>query len=237
MGGFILGLDGETPGAGKRICSFIEQTDIPINVLGLLQAPTHTRLWQRLEREGRLRRDIGHDGGTFAPLNYDPDRPEAEIMQEYIDAWDYLYEPSRYLARTYRYYLAMRPTRLAMAIAKGAPRPPDSLPAYKKTWRTSFYEIRALLTTPVAARDTSVVPASVLDPVDRHVETKPEPIRRLSDGLHHGRGPLLPEKNRAGKNHRDHEAAGPRGYRGNSAPGGVFGNLIAGPLYDGKSGR
>ncbi len=147
MGGFILGLDGEKPGAGKRICSFIEQTDIPINVLGLLQAPTHTRLWQRLEREGRLRPDIGHDGGTFAPLNYDPDRPEAEIMQEYIDAWDYLYEPSRYLARTYRYYLAMRPTRLAMAMAKGAPRPPDSLPAYKKTWRTSFYEIRALLTT------------------------------------------------------------------------------------------
>ncbi|MGA9754224.1 MAG: DUF4070 domain-containing protein, partial [Desulfobaccales bacterium] len=68
-------------------------------------------------------------------------------MQEYIDAWDYLYEPSRYLARTYRYYLAMRPTRLAMAMAKGAPRPPDSLPAYKKTWRTRFYEIRALLTT------------------------------------------------------------------------------------------
>ena len=30
-------------------------------------------------------------------------------MQEYVDAWDYLYEPSRYLARAYRYYLAMRP--------------------------------------------------------------------------------------------------------------------------------
>ncbi len=146
MGSFILGLDGETPGAGKRICSFIEQTDIPINMLGLLQAPPHTRLWQRLEREGRLRRDIGHDGGTFSPPNYDPDRPEAEIMQEYIDAWDYLYEPSRYLARTYRYFLAMRPTRLAMAIAKGAPRPPDSLPAYKKPWRASFCEIRAFLT-------------------------------------------------------------------------------------------
>ncbi len=54
MGSFILGLDGETPGAGKRICSFIEQTDIPINMLGLLQAPPHTRLWQRLEREGHF---------------------------------------------------------------------------------------------------------------------------------------------------------------------------------------
>ena len=35
-------------------------------------------------------------------------------MQEYVDAWDYLYEPSRYLARAYRYYLAMRPTRRAL---------------------------------------------------------------------------------------------------------------------------
>ncbi len=42
-------------------------------------------------------------------MNFEPSRPEAEIMQEYVDAWDYLYEPSRYLARTYRYYLAMRP--------------------------------------------------------------------------------------------------------------------------------
>jgi radical SAM superfamily enzyme YgiQ (UPF0313 family) len=146
VGSFIIGLDGETKGAGKRICSFIDQTDIPISMLGLLQAPPHTRLWNRLEREGRLRGDVGHDGGTFSPPNYEPDRPEAEIMQEYIDAWDYLYEPSRYLAKAYRYYLAMRPTRLAMAIAKGAPPPSDSLPSRKKTWRTRFIEIRAFFT-------------------------------------------------------------------------------------------
>ena len=42
-------------------------------------------------------------------------------MQEYVDAWDYLYEPSRYLARAYRYYLAMRPARRAQAIAAGGP--------------------------------------------------------------------------------------------------------------------
>ena len=29
MGSFIIGLDGETKGAGERICAFIDQTDIP----------------------------------------------------------------------------------------------------------------------------------------------------------------------------------------------------------------
>jgi len=143
IGSFILGLDGETKGAGQRICAYMEQTDMPMAMLGLLQAPPHTGLWNRLEKAGRLRADVGHDGGTFSALNYEPDRPEAEIMQEYVDAWDYLYEPSRFLARAYHYYLAMRPTRLALAIAKGAPVPNDHVPDRRKSWRSRFYEIRA----------------------------------------------------------------------------------------------
>ncbi|MFZ5452048.1 MAG: B12-binding domain-containing radical SAM protein [Thermodesulfobacteriota bacterium] len=125
MGSFIIGLDGERKGAGERICAFIEQADIPVNMLGVLQAAPYTRLWYRLEQEGRLRPDVGDDAGTFSPMNLTPDRPEAEIMQEYVDAWDYLYEPSRYLARTYRYYLAMGPARLNRAAGSGRTSPPD----------------------------------------------------------------------------------------------------------------
>jgi hypothetical protein len=112
-------------------------------MLGILQAAPHTSLWHRLEREGRLRRDVGDDLGTFSPLNYEPDRPEAEIMQEYVDAWDYLYEPSRYLARAYRYYLAMRPIRRAMAIAAGNPLPKPGVPQQRMTWRRKLIDIRA----------------------------------------------------------------------------------------------
>ena len=35
-------------------------------------------------------------------FNFLPTRPAAEITAEYIRAVDYLYEPSNYLARTYR---------------------------------------------------------------------------------------------------------------------------------------
>jgi radical SAM superfamily enzyme YgiQ (UPF0313 family) len=143
MGSFIIGLDGETKGAGQRICSFMEQTAIPMAMLGLLQAPPHTSLWDRLEREGRLRRDVGHDGGTFSAINYEPDRPEAEIMQEYADAWDYLYEPSRYLARAYRYYLAMRPAGRNKAMAAAGPLRRENVPDRGMIWRRT---IRAIVT-------------------------------------------------------------------------------------------
>jgi radical SAM superfamily enzyme YgiQ (UPF0313 family) len=139
IGSFIIGLDGETKGAGERICAFIEQTDIPVTMLGVLQAAPHTSLWHRLEGEGRLRGDVGDDLGTFSSLNYEPDRPEVDIMQEYVDAWDYLYEPSRYLARAYRYYLAMRPARQAA----GASSPRARVPEQGMTWRRILIEIKA----------------------------------------------------------------------------------------------
>ncbi|MGO9622350.1 MAG: B12-binding domain-containing radical SAM protein [Desulfobaccales bacterium] len=145
IGSFIIGLDGETKGAGERICAFIEQTDIPVAMLGVLQASPHTSLWHRLEKEGRLRLDVGDDSGTFSALNYEPDRPEAEIMQEYVEAWDYLYEPSRYLARTYRYYLAMRPVCRAQAVAAGDTLPKDRVPGQGLTWRRILIEVGAFL--------------------------------------------------------------------------------------------
>jgi radical SAM superfamily enzyme YgiQ (UPF0313 family) len=143
IGSFIIGLDGETKGAGERICTFIEQTDIPVTMLGVLQAAPHTNLWHRLEREGRLRGDVGDDLGTFSALNFEPDRPEADIMQEYVDAWGYLYEPSRYLARAYRYYLAMRPVRRNQASAAEAAAPKDHVPTPSLTWRRILIEVKA----------------------------------------------------------------------------------------------
>jgi radical SAM superfamily enzyme YgiQ (UPF0313 family) len=143
IGSFIIGLDGEKKGAGERICAFLEQTAIPMAMLGVLQAAPHTRLWHRLEGEGRLRQDMGDDLGTFSAMNLEPDRPEADIMQEYIDAWDYLYEPSRYLARAYRYHLAMRPVRQEQADAAAGPLPKNRVTNKGFTWRSILNELKA----------------------------------------------------------------------------------------------
>ena len=144
IGSFILGLDGEKSGAGERICAFIEQTEIPVTMLGVLQAAPNTRLWHRLEKEGRLHKDRGDDMGTFSGLNYEPDRPEGEIMREYVEAWDYLYEPSRYLARVYRYYLAMRPVRRDPEKAAERPRPQADVPHRGKTWRQRLNQVLSI---------------------------------------------------------------------------------------------
>ena len=110
---FIMGFDQETKGAGDRICAFVEQHNLPTVMLNLLQALPNTALWDRLKQENRLT-EIGVSADMIdASFNFLPARPASEIVAEYIRTVDYLYEPTKYLARTYRYYLAMRPTRAA----------------------------------------------------------------------------------------------------------------------------
>jgi radical SAM superfamily enzyme YgiQ (UPF0313 family) len=120
---FIIGFDGEKKGAGERISSFVEQTGVPVVMLSTLKALPNTRLWERLKKEGRLLESATEVGTTAAGvrLNFVPSRPESEIINECVQAWDYLYQPSRFLARTYRYYLSMRPTRAAMGIQSNYP--------------------------------------------------------------------------------------------------------------------
>lgn len=115
---FIIGLDGEKPGAGDRIRSFIDLTDIPMVALNTLQILPNTALWNRLSREGRLLDDRTTGQSTGARLNYVPARPERDILNEFMGAWEHLYDPSRFLERTLRYFLAMRPTRKAMGLQK-----------------------------------------------------------------------------------------------------------------------
>jgi radical SAM superfamily enzyme YgiQ (UPF0313 family) len=110
---FIMGFDQETKGAGDRICAFVAQQNLPMAMLNLLQAIPNTNLWDRLKQENRLTETKVSADMLEASFNFLPTRPAAEIVEEYIRTVDYLYEPTKYLARTYRYYLAMRPTRAA----------------------------------------------------------------------------------------------------------------------------
>ena len=207
IGSFILGMDGETAGAGKRICAFIEQTDLPVTMLGVLLAAPHTRLWHRLEKEGRLRPDLGEDLGTFSAINFEPSRPEAEIMQEYVDAWDYLYEPSRYLARTYRYYLAMRPAHRDPKRAAGGPRRPDQVARPEDSLALFIQPGPVSGQNSLVARHPAAVPAPILDPVDRDVAAKPHQILAIFRDLRRGRGPVRHQEDREGKGRGHHEDA------------------------------
>ena len=118
---FIMGFDQETRGAGDRICAFVEAYNLPMVMLNLLQALPNTSLWDRLQQENRLTETSATADMIEVSFNFLPARPAAEIVAEYIRVVDRLYEPAKYLARSYRYYLAMRPTRAAAKSA--APEP------------------------------------------------------------------------------------------------------------------
>jgi radical SAM superfamily enzyme YgiQ (UPF0313 family) len=119
---FIMGFDQETTGAGDRICAFVAEHNLPTVMLNLLQALPNTALWDRLKEENRLTGTSATADMIEASFNFLPTRPAAEIVAEYIRTVDYLYEPTKYLDRSYRYYLAMRPTRAA-AVKSQSPGP------------------------------------------------------------------------------------------------------------------
>ena len=105
MAGFILGFDGEAPGAGQRIVEFVNTTAIPLAMVGVLQALPNTALWQRLASEGRLLDGDASftDGVQTHLLNFQPSRPMAEIAAEFLACFDALYEPRAYLRRAFAY--------------------------------------------------------------------------------------------------------------------------------------
>jgi radical SAM superfamily enzyme YgiQ (UPF0313 family) len=129
MAGFIIGFDGEKPGAGRRIIDFVETTAIPQALFSMLQALPNTALWHRLQKEGRLlegREEANIMQTTLT--NFVTTRPLEELAREYISCFWELYEPDRYLARVYRHFIQMRPT-----------------PHKKKFRMPEFADIRALL--------------------------------------------------------------------------------------------
>jgi hypothetical protein len=76
----------------------------------MLQALPHTALWHRLQQEGRL---IGEDArlNQDTLMNFVPTRPLQEVAREYVETMWKLYDPSRYMDRTYRHFLMLGPPR------------------------------------------------------------------------------------------------------------------------------
>ncbi|NMF60204.1 B12-binding domain-containing radical SAM protein [Pseudanabaena yagii] len=102
--GFILGFDGERTGAGDRIQAFVEETHIPQPMLGILQALPNTALWSRLQREHRLVEEMHTTatGDQNALMNFIPTRAIAEVAKEYVEGFWMMYEPAKYLRRSFQ---------------------------------------------------------------------------------------------------------------------------------------
>jgi radical SAM superfamily enzyme YgiQ (UPF0313 family) len=107
MGGFIVGFDHDGPDIFERQFRFIQDSGIASAMVGLLTALPRTRLWERLQREGRLIAD-SHGNNTLARLNFVPRLERGALESGYGALLRHLYEPAtfyrrlRVLLRNYR---------------------------------------------------------------------------------------------------------------------------------------
>ncbi len=98
QGGFIVGFDSDTPSIFQRQIDFIQKSGIVTAMVGMLQAPFGTQLYQRLAREGRLL-------GVFSGDNVDgmtniiPKMGLDTLHKGYRSLIEYLYSPTNYYAR------------------------------------------------------------------------------------------------------------------------------------------
>jgi radical SAM superfamily enzyme YgiQ (UPF0313 family) len=102
--GFIVGFDSEEVSMADAMADFIEESAIPVCMVGLLYALPNTQLTRRLAAAGRL-----HPAHDVAPpelsdqctatLNFDTLRPLSEILRDYRRILERVYDPSAFAGR------------------------------------------------------------------------------------------------------------------------------------------
>ena len=99
-GGFIIGLDGDTEFDSH--IDFIQEAGIPMAMAGLLTALKETDLWHRLKQEDRLLLESSGNN-TDMSLNFVPEMPRDQLIQEYRRVISTLYDPTlkNYFDRCY----------------------------------------------------------------------------------------------------------------------------------------
>ncbi|HDL90401.1 MAG TPA: B12-binding domain-containing radical SAM protein [Thermodesulforhabdus norvegica] len=104
MGGFIIGFDHDKPDIFKKQFNFIQDNGIVTAMIGLLTAIPTTRLYKRLEKEGRILFDpSGDNTDKEGSLNFIPKMDRDWIISEYQKLMRKVYEPSVYYRRILRF--------------------------------------------------------------------------------------------------------------------------------------
>ena len=98
QGGFIVGFDNDTSTIFQQQIDFIQKSGIVTAMVGLLQAPPGTHLYQRLKREGRLVKDISGDN-MDGSTNIIPRMGLASLREGYRKILAQIYSPKSYTDR------------------------------------------------------------------------------------------------------------------------------------------
>ena len=98
QGGFIVGFDSDPLSIFKSQINFIQKSGIVTAMVGLLNAPRGTRLYQRLKQENRLLKGISGDN-TDCSINFIPKMDYETLINGYKHILNTIYSPKPYYER------------------------------------------------------------------------------------------------------------------------------------------
>lgn len=115
QGGFILGFDSDNPSIFQRQIEFIQKSGIVTAMVGLLQAPIGTRLYQRLAHEGRLLGFMSGDN-VDGTTNIIPKMNIDVLRKGYKTVIGTLYAPKNYYARVITFLKEYRAPKITVPL-------------------------------------------------------------------------------------------------------------------------
>ena len=110
QGGFIVGFDHDRPSIFQRQIDFIQKSGIVTAMVGLLQAPPGTRLYERMKCAGRLRGESSGDN-VDGTTNIIPVMNLEMLRAGYQSILRYIYTPEHYYARIKTFLREYTPPR------------------------------------------------------------------------------------------------------------------------------
>lgn len=115
QGGFIVGFDNDPFSIFESQIGFIQKSGIVTAMVGLLNAPRGTRLYQRLKKEKRLLDDPSGDNTDFS-INFIPKMNVGLLMNGYKKILNTIYSPKEYYKRVITFFKEYKPKQLTKKI-------------------------------------------------------------------------------------------------------------------------
>ncbi len=109
-GGFIVGFDTDTARDFVKITDFIQKNGIVWAMVGLLNAPKNTKLYQRLKKENRIIREMNGNNTDYS-INFIPRTDISELIKNYRDILLNIYSIKSYYKRIRQLFKIFNPSR------------------------------------------------------------------------------------------------------------------------------
>src|SRR5271157_1597389 len=111
QGGFIVGFDNDTPSIFQQQIDFIQKSGIVTAMVGLLQAPPGTHLYELLKQEGRLLNEVSSDN-MDGSTNIIPKMGLESLRVGYRKIIEQIYAPKSYYDRVMTFLREYQPPKI-----------------------------------------------------------------------------------------------------------------------------